>query len=107
MATEAQVSGVPVIASNRGGLPEAVGPGGIVIDPNAPIDEWVAATKRLWEDSKYYAELSAAATAYANRPEMSYSYQIAAKEQLFKQVIAKSSSDLSSGGIPPEAILKW
>jgi len=94
VVTEAQVSGIPVIASNRGGLPEAVGPGGILIDPNAPIDEWVAATKRLWDDSKYYAELSAAATAYSKRPEMSYSYQIAAKEQLYKQVIAEFSSAL-------------
>ena len=89
VATEAQVSGIPVIASNRGGLPEAVGPGGILIDPDSPIEEWVTATKRLWEDSKYYAELSAASAAYANRPEMSYSYQIAAKEQLYKQIVAE------------------
>lgn len=93
VATEAQVSGIPVIASNRGGLPEAVGPGSILIDPDAPIEEWVAATKRLWEDSQYYEQLSAAATVYAHRPELSYSYQIAAKERLYKQVIADFASN--------------
>lgn len=91
VVTEAQASGIPVIASNRGGLPEAVGPGGILIDPNAPVEEWVTATKRLWEDSEYYAALSMAATAYANRPEISYSYQLATKEELFKKVIAEFS----------------
>jgi len=92
VVTEAQVSGIPVIASNRGGLPESVGPGGVLIDPDAPIEEWVAATKKLWADSKYYEELSATAVTYANRPAMDYSYQLVATEQLFKQVIADFSS---------------
>jgi len=38
VATEAQLSGIPVIASARGGLPEAVGPGGLLIDPEGPIE---------------------------------------------------------------------
>ena len=47
VATEAQISGIPVVASARGGLPEAVGPGGILVDPDGPIDSWVTATEAL------------------------------------------------------------
>ncbi len=42
VATEAQFSGIPVIASNRGGLPESVGPGGVLLDPDGPLEPWVA-----------------------------------------------------------------
>ena len=35
IAVEPQFSGIPVVASDRGGLPEAVGPGGVLIDPAA------------------------------------------------------------------------
>ena len=36
IVTEAQISGVPALASDAGGLPEAVGPGGILMPRNAP-----------------------------------------------------------------------
>ena len=72
VATEAQLSGIPVVASTRGGLPEAVGPGGVIIDPAAPINDWISAVRRLWDDKQYYAELSAAALAHAQRPEMDF-----------------------------------
>ncbi|MGE0667118.1 MAG: glycosyltransferase [Sphingomonadales bacterium] len=69
VASEAQVSGIPVLASNVGGLPEAVGPGGLVVDPGADIDVWEAALSRLWDDEDEYRRLSAAALAHAARPE--------------------------------------
>ena len=59
VATEAQVSGIPVIASTRGGLPEAVGSGGILLDPAGPIEPWVNSVRKLWSDKTYYKELSA------------------------------------------------
>ena len=40
VVSEAQVSGIPALASRRGGLPEAVGPGGILVDPDAELTEW-------------------------------------------------------------------
>lgn len=81
VATEAQASGIPVIASTRGGLPESVGTGGILIDPESPIDTWVNAIKNLWNDDAHYAALSAAARAYASRREMDYTYQCDIMEQ--------------------------
>ncbi len=83
VATEAQLSGIPVVASNRGGLPEAVGPGGILIDPDSPIEGWVLAVRELWKNDDLYRNLSAAATSYAHRPEMTYAYLLEAMEQCF------------------------
>lgn len=70
VVTEAQVSGIPVLASNRGGLPEAVGPGGRVIDLGAPLDDWLAALDLMWEDEEEYARLSERARLRARRPEI-------------------------------------
>jgi glycosyltransferase involved in cell wall biosynthesis len=44
---EAQVNGIPVLASRRGALPQLVGAGGLVMDPHEPISIWAAALRRL------------------------------------------------------------
>jgi len=54
---EAGINGIPTIASNRGGLPESVGEGGILIKDIWNIEEWVRAIERL-NDPKIYKELS-------------------------------------------------
>jgi len=89
VATEAHASGIPVIASNRGGLPEAVGSGGILLDPEAPIEGWINAVRQLWSDRTSYAQLSAAALNYAQRPEMNFEHQMNAYEQAFSSAIKK------------------
>jgi glycosyltransferase involved in cell wall biosynthesis len=76
VASEAHFNGVPVIASNRGGLVEAVGPGGVLLDPDGPIEAWVDAVRRLWTDKPHYDELSAAALTYSTRPEIDPGVQI-------------------------------
>ena len=68
VATEAQFSGIPVIASTQGGLPEAVGPGGLLLSAEAPADDWVAALRRLWDDPAAYQQASAAARSHSKRP---------------------------------------
>lgn len=44
---EAQISGIPVLGSPRGALPETIGAGGVLVDPHAPIAMWVAALRRI------------------------------------------------------------
>jgi glycosyltransferase involved in cell wall biosynthesis len=68
VASEAQISGLPVLASSSGGLPEAVGPGGILLPPDAPLAEWQAALSRLWDQPATYRRLAAAARRHAARP---------------------------------------
>lgn len=82
VATEAQINGIPVIGSTRGGLPEAIGPGGIVLDPNQPIADWAAAVRKLWQDQRYYNKLSAAALSHSQRPEITFPSQIETWERV-------------------------
>ncbi|HEU4549684.1 MAG TPA: glycosyltransferase [Rhizomicrobium sp.] len=85
VASEAHINGIPVVASNRGGLPEAVGPGGAILDPEAPIDLWVGEIRRLWTDADYYREKSQAALAHAGRPELDSANQIDALLALLRE----------------------
>ena len=63
---EAGVNGIPTIASHRGGLPESVGEGGILVeDPSDPL-EWIRAIETL-EDPRMYRELSERAVQNAQR----------------------------------------
>jgi glycosyltransferase involved in cell wall biosynthesis len=78
VATEAQYSGIPVLASRLGGLPEAVGPGGILVDPAAPAGIWVKELKRMWRDDQLYERLARAASDYSRRCEITVSRQIKA-----------------------------
>ena len=50
---EAGINGIPTIASKRGGLPESVGEGGILIDDIWNINNWVSAIKRLENPAEY------------------------------------------------------
>jgi glycosyltransferase involved in cell wall biosynthesis len=77
VASEAHCSGIPVIGSRRGGLPEAIGTGGIVLDYDAPLDHWVAAVRDLWSDPAAYRVLSTAALEFSKRPQMQPDTQFA------------------------------
>jgi glycosyltransferase involved in cell wall biosynthesis len=77
VASEAHCSGIPVIGSSRGGLAEAIGPGGIVLDYDAPLADWTAALRSLWSDPKAHAIASTAARAYSHRPELDDKRQFA------------------------------
>ncbi|HEY8610216.1 MAG TPA: glycosyltransferase [Roseomonas sp.] len=70
VATEAHVNGIPVLGSNRGGLPESVGPGGILLPADAPHEAWLAALGRLWDDPAAHAEYARAAKIHSARPEI-------------------------------------
>jgi glycosyltransferase involved in cell wall biosynthesis len=70
VVTEAQFSGIPVLASDRGGLPEAVGPGGKVLPHDAPAAAWAAVLREYWRDRAVYGAASAAAQAHAGRSEI-------------------------------------
>jgi glycosyltransferase involved in cell wall biosynthesis len=74
VAMEAMTNGIPVLASNRGGLPETIGDAAPVLDvparytpetldlPTAEeVEPWVAMIIRLWDDAAEYERWSAAA----------------------------------------------
>ena len=76
VASEAGFNSIPVIGSDIGGLPEAIGPGGILVDPNAPAPEWAAHVRRLWDNEFLYRELSEAAGIYSHREQLNPDWAI-------------------------------
>lgn len=85
IAAEAHYSGIPVVAAARGGLPEAVGPGGVLMEPGAGVDAWAKVVRKLWHDQVFYAEKSRAALDYSMRPEMNRTEQIGRLLAIFRQ----------------------
>lgn len=55
---EAAINGIPTIASLRGGIPEAVGDGGILIKHPENVDSWIEAITKLNDNKIYYRALS-------------------------------------------------
>ena len=76
VVTEAQFSGIPAVASKRGGLPEAVGPGGIMLGHDEPAAVWAAAVRELWSDDQLYGNLSRKALDYAARADLDPDHQV-------------------------------
>jgi glycosyltransferase involved in cell wall biosynthesis len=66
VAVEAAFRGVPSVASRIGGLPEAVGAGGVLIDDPFDVPMWRRALEEL-DDPARHAALAAAARAHAKR----------------------------------------
>ncbi len=76
VASEAQFSGVPVLGSDSGGLPEAIGPGGTIIPRDAPAPIWAEELRRFWRDQQHYAEISRRALAHSRRPALDPKRQV-------------------------------
>jgi glycosyltransferase involved in cell wall biosynthesis len=70
VVAEAQTSAIPVIARNVGGLPEAVGDGGILMPEAAGAPEWARALGELWDDRRAYARWSDRSSAQAARGQL-------------------------------------
>lgn len=54
---EAQLNGLPVLASNRGALQDLVGGGGLALDPHAPLEEWTLALRQLYASPQPCADI--------------------------------------------------
>jgi len=76
VASESQVNGIPVIASNIGGLPESVGKGGVLVPPNAEIAIWTEKLRQLWDNDEVYNEYSQLALQHSKRPEIAPSHLV-------------------------------
>jgi glycosyltransferase involved in cell wall biosynthesis len=68
IVAEAQVSGIPAVAADRGALKETVGEGGVLVPLDAGIADWAAALDRV-AAPEAHAGYAAAALAESERPE--------------------------------------
>jgi hypothetical protein len=85
-----------VLGSRRGGLPEAIGEGGVVLDYDAPLGDWVSALKRLWSDEDHYGRLSAIALEYSKRPALDPGHQFAAFVDVLKRAAARTDAAIDA-----------
>ncbi|MCA0293502.1 MAG: glycosyltransferase [Actinobacteria bacterium] len=67
---ESQFNGIPVIGADQYALREALGAGGILVGPDSPLDEWIRTIIGVWDDARYYGELSESAYRHARRSEV-------------------------------------
>jgi glycosyltransferase involved in cell wall biosynthesis len=74
---EALACGTPVIASNRGSLPEIVGEGGLLVEPD-DVEGLAGAMERLLNDDTLWADLREKGLAHAAR----FSWEKTARETL-------------------------
>jgi glycosyltransferase involved in cell wall biosynthesis len=80
VAIEAMINGIPVIGSDRGGIPEALGRSGVILplperltpetrllSTPEEVSPWVEAVIRVWDDPQLDADLSRRSLAEATR----------------------------------------
>jgi glycosyltransferase involved in cell wall biosynthesis len=92
VASEAHCSGIPVLGSRRGGLPEAIGEGGVVLDYDAPVEEWSSELQRLWSDDAHYERMSAAALKYSKRRELNPAHQFSTFLGVLERATARTAA---------------
>lgn len=89
---EAQANGIPVLATALPGHDEAVGPGGLLVAPDAPLPDWLSAFDRVWRDGPEYHALSRGARAHAARVSMHPDVVTERFEQLLAGAITRVSA---------------
>ena len=70
LATEAQLGGIPVLSSDRGHLPDNVGPGGVVVKIDDDVQVWLKHLDRFVADESYFQQMSERARSHALRDEL-------------------------------------
>lgn len=95
VAIEAESFGIPVIASTRGGLPEAVGKGGVCIDDYLNSEAWVKEIRAVLDEPTRYAQLSELAHNHARSEVFSTRYAAQSFKDFAVEVIR--AQELSAG----------
>ena len=85
VAFEPQLSGIPVIASDWGGLPEAVGAGGLLVGRDAPSHVWASVLTKLWENQADYERAALAARLHVEAEHNQIEFKLRQWEELLSR----------------------
>ncbi|MGB3721749.1 MAG: glycosyltransferase [Pacificimonas sp.] len=93
VVTEAQVSGIPVVATRAGGFPESVGEGGVLVDIDASTESWAAEVRALWTDHGYHSRLSDNARRHVLSRELQADGIVEDLSAVFSQILLRNAAD--------------
>jgi alpha-1,3-rhamnosyl/mannosyltransferase len=79
-------AGVPVLASNRGSLPEVIGNGGLLLEPD-DVNGWASAIERVTTDASWARDLACAGLERAK----AFTWDATAKRlgQAYREAVAR------------------
>lgn len=69
LVAEAQLGGIPVLASKRGNLSKDVGRGGTLVELDAGVEAWLQQLDRYFEDDELHEQTGTEAISHASRPD--------------------------------------
>jgi glycosyltransferase involved in cell wall biosynthesis len=98
VVAEAQANGIPVLGAHVPGLVEAIGPGGLLVDPAAPLGDWLHALATLWDDKDAYDTYADAARKYSQRDSMNPQHLAEQFEDELRALLANERGALGSPG---------
>jgi glycosyltransferase involved in cell wall biosynthesis len=91
VAVEAQSCGIPVIASARGGLPESIGDGGVLIEDYRDPAAWVRAIGGVLDDPEVYRRLAERAQRHARSDVFTAAYSARRMREICTGEVARAS----------------
>jgi glycosyltransferase involved in cell wall biosynthesis len=86
---EACANGIPVVASDIGGIPEALGEGGLLIPATDPAEQWAQAIESVLGDPDLYGRLGAAGIAHASRAQFNVDTIVTTFAQLAESLVSR------------------
>lgn len=85
---EAQASGIPALGADVGGVAEAVGEGGLLVESGASLSAWTDAFGALWDDPAAYAARATAAARAGERPALRPEVGVERLEAVVERAVA-------------------
>jgi glycosyltransferase involved in cell wall biosynthesis len=90
VVAEAQANGIPVLGARVPGLVEAIGPGGLLVDFDAPVSDWVHALSTLWDDPAAYDAYATHAREHSQRDDMRPEHLAEQFEKEMRELLART-----------------
>lgn len=87
---EAQCNGIPVLGSDRGGVPEAIGMGGLVLRADSSEADWLQAFSSIIDDPYNYQKLSGLALDNCERNQFRFDEIILARLRQCQEAISNN-----------------